>query len=42
MNTSTLANEVSNELNVLAHTLRDLVDVEVLLIGGGDMPSNGY
>jgi hypothetical protein len=42
MNTSVLAQEVSADIDALTLALRDLADIEVVLIGGGDMPSNGY
>jgi hypothetical protein len=42
MNTTTLTNETCLDADALAIALRDLGDFEVVLIGGGDMPSNGY
>lgn len=41
MNTS-FSNETNFEFDALAAALRDLVDLEVVLVGGGDIPSNGY
>lgn len=41
MNTN-LSNETNVEIDALTAALRDLVDLEVVLVGGGDIPSNGY
>jgi hypothetical protein len=42
MNSITFANEFANETDVAAQNVRDLVDVEVVMIGGGEIASNGY
>ena len=42
MNTTATTVEVTTDVDSTLSTLRDLIDVEVVLIGGGDIPSNGY
>jgi hypothetical protein len=35
-------NEIHSDIDTLEIALRDLADLEIVLVGGGDMPSNGY
>lgn len=42
MNTIATILETNSSVDSSEQALRDLIDIEVVLVGGGDIPSNGY